>query len=141
MIWTIGKKVTATGIGVLLLSVGTAGVGLMMNTQLGAALDRASTSSNILRNHMQADMMHDALRADAFAALLSSDPANGVALDDVRAALVEHRAIFEKSVAENTALVTDPDIKAALESVDAPLAIYVEAPPPLPPPDHRRRAM
>ena len=125
--WTIGKKVTATGIGVLVLSVGTAGVGLMMNTQLGGALDRATVSSEILRNHMQADMMHDALRADVFAALLSSDPANGVALDDVRAGLAEHRALFEKSVADNTALATDPDIKAALESVDAPLATYVEA--------------
>lgn len=44
MIWTIGKKVTATGIGVLLLSVGTASVGLMVNTRLGEALDRAAVS-------------------------------------------------------------------------------------------------
>lgn len=63
MIWTIGKKVTATGIIVLLLSVGTAGVGLVMNAKLAGALDRASVSSSVLRNHMQADMMHDALRS------------------------------------------------------------------------------
>ena len=127
MIWTIGKKVTATGIGVLLLSVGTASVGLMVNTRLGEALDRAAVSGDVLRNHMQADMMHDALRADVFAALLSADPKNGVALDDVRAALSEHRATFEKAIAENTALATDPAIKAALESVDAPLKTYVDA--------------
>ena len=127
MIWTIGKKVTATGIGVLLLSVGTAGVGLMMNTQLGGALDRASVSSDILRNHMQADMMHDALRADVFAALLSSDPGNGVTLADVRANLKEHKAVFEKSVADNAALATDPAIKSALDAVDAPLKAYVAA--------------
>lgn len=108
MIWTIGKKVTATGIGVLLLSVGTASVGLMVNTRLGEALDRAAVSGEVLRNHMQADMMHDALRADVFAALLSADPKNGVALNDVRAALSEHRATFEKAITDNTALATDP---------------------------------
>jgi methyl-accepting chemotaxis protein len=127
MIWTIGNKVTATGIGVLLLSVGTASVGLMMNTSLGGALDRANVSSDVLRNHMQADMMHDALRADVFAALLSSDPNNGVALSNVRTDLAGHRAIFEKSIANNTALATDSEVKAALQAVDAPLKTYVEA--------------
>ena len=43
MNWTIGKKVTATGIAVLVLSVGTAGLGLKMNADLGDALDRATS--------------------------------------------------------------------------------------------------
>ncbi|MFN4069167.1 MAG: methyl-accepting chemotaxis protein, partial [Brevundimonas aurantiaca] len=63
MNWTIGKKVTAAGGAVLLLSVGMAGLGLKMNADLGDALDRATVSASILRNHMQADMMHDALRS------------------------------------------------------------------------------
>ncbi|MDK2749023.1 MAG: methyl-accepting chemotaxis protein, partial [Brevundimonas sp.] len=127
MIWTIGKKVTATGIIVLLLSVGTAGVGLVMNAKLAGALDRASVSSSVLRNHMQADMMHDALRSDVFGAMLAKDPANGVDIDAVTADLAEHREIFETAIAENNALATDPEIQAALKAVEAPLQAYIAA--------------
>ncbi|WP_299172801.1 methyl-accepting chemotaxis protein [uncultured Brevundimonas sp.] len=127
MNWTIGKKVTATGIVVVLLSVGTAGVGLMMNARLGAALERSTMSANILRNHMQADMMHDALRSDVFGALLAADPSNGIEIDAVEADLAEHRAIFEESIAENGALATDPEIQAALATVEAPLKTYIAA--------------
>ncbi|GAA0766867.1 HAMP domain-containing methyl-accepting chemotaxis protein [Actinomadura yumaensis] len=127
MNWTIGKKVTATGIAVLVLSVGTAGLGLKMNADLGDALDRATVSASILRNHMQADMMHDALRSDVFGALLSSDPANGVDPAEMKAGLKEHRETFEAAVAENTQLATDPELKAALQEVEAPLRTYVQA--------------
>ncbi|MFN6981523.1 MAG: methyl-accepting chemotaxis protein [Brevundimonas sp.] len=127
MIWTIGKKVTATGIIVLLLSVGTAGVGLMMNAKLAGALDRASVSSGVLRNHMQADMMHDALRSDVFGAMLAEDPANGVSIDTVKADLVEHHKIFEQAIAENNALATDPEVQAALKAVETPLQAYIAA--------------
>ena len=127
MNWTIGKKVTAAGGAILLLSVGTAGLGLKMNADLGDALDRATVSASILRNHMQADMMHDALRSDVFGALLSSDPANGVDPAEMKAGLKEHRETFEAAVAENTRLATDPELKAALLEVEAPLRTYVQA--------------
>ncbi|HAF79680.1 MAG TPA: methyl-accepting chemotaxis protein, partial [Brevundimonas sp.] len=127
MNWTIGKKVTAAWGAVLLLSVGTAGLGLKMNADLGDALDRATVSASILRNHMQADMMHDALRSDVFGALLSSDPANGVDPAEMKAGMKEHRETFEAAVAENTRLATDPELKAALLEVEAPLRTYVQA--------------
>jgi methyl-accepting chemotaxis protein len=41
---------------------------------LDDALSRSATSAKILRQHMQADMMHDALRADVMGAIMSSDP-------------------------------------------------------------------
>ncbi|OGN51906.1 MAG: chemotaxis protein [Caulobacterales bacterium RIFOXYB1_FULL_67_16] len=124
---TIGKKVAATGVAVLVLSVGTAGVGLLTNETQGQALSRASVSSSILRNHMQADMMHDALRSDVFGALLSRDPANDVSLEAVKADLAEHRQSFETSIADNKALAVDPEMKAALEAVEGPLQTYIAA--------------
>ncbi|WAC59453.1 HAMP domain-containing methyl-accepting chemotaxis protein [Brevundimonas sp. SL130] len=124
---TISNKVAATGIAVLLLSVGTAGVGLVMNQQLGDALHHASISSAILRNHMQADMMHDALRSDVFGAMLAPNPANGVSIEAVKADLAEHRDSFEQSLTENRALATDPEMQAALGAVEAPLNTYIAA--------------
>ena len=50
MNWTIGKKVTAAGGAILLLSVGTAGLGLKMNADLGDALDRATVSASSSRS-------------------------------------------------------------------------------------------
>lgn len=58
--------------------------------------------------------------------MLSSDPARGVRLVDVKAGLAEPSAL-PKSVTDNTTLVKEPEIKAALKSVDAPSANYVEA--------------
>ncbi|TGU03581.1 methyl-accepting chemotaxis protein, partial [bacterium M00.F.Ca.ET.156.01.1.1] len=81
----------------------------------------------ILRNHMQADMMHDALRADVFASLLASNPAAGVAFDSVKADLSEHVASFLKMIAANKALATDAATQTVLAGVEKPLLAYIDS--------------
>ncbi|MGO8411490.1 methyl-accepting chemotaxis protein, partial [Rhizobium ruizarguesonis] len=55
-------------------------------------------SAQILRNHMQADMMHDAMRADVLASMLASNPAEGIDPAAVKADLVEHDASFREMI-------------------------------------------
>ncbi|MGC3130657.1 methyl-accepting chemotaxis protein, partial [Pseudomonas aeruginosa] len=40
------------------------------NTRTGSAMQENEISTIALRNHMEADMMHDALRADVLSAML-----------------------------------------------------------------------
>jgi len=61
---TTSGKVTAAGALALLLCTATAGAGIGVAVTLGGALDRAIASAGVLRSHMHADMMHDALRGD-----------------------------------------------------------------------------
>ncbi|MFO1185074.1 MAG: methyl-accepting chemotaxis protein [Bauldia sp.] len=77
-----------------------------------------------LRNHTNADMMHDALRADVYAALLfggESADRKAEILGDVG----EHASEFRKYVAETKALTLPQDVRVPLEALEQPLADYI----------------
>ena len=116
------------GLGALL-----AGAALMATTaivtesKLGDAVARSARSAELLRQHMQADMMHDALRADAVSALASRDPSSGVKLEDTRKDIDEHLAAFAEAIAKARGLADDAETRAVLSELDAPLSAYGQA--------------
>lgn len=123
---SIQQKVTYASLAIFALAGGIAGVGIWSAEELarnGADVGRAS---DILRNHMQADMMHDALRADVLAAIMSSNPSAGVSKDAVKADLAEHRASFIEMVESNRKLADDPATQKVLAELDVPLATYID---------------
>ncbi len=124
---SINGKVMVAGVAVLALAGVTAGSGIWAAFHLSGNLTDATRSASVLRNHLHADMMHDALRADVLSALRAADPATGVSFADVKADLEEHTELFREDLETNKALATDPAAKAALEAVEAPLADYIAA--------------
>ncbi|ALL14924.1 methyl-accepting chemotaxis protein [Caulobacter henricii] len=122
---SLGQKIIGACGGAALLCAATAGTGLWVAFSLDKALERASTSAQILRQHMHADMMHDALRGDVGGAIMSSDPALGFDIKTVRADLAEHVAAFEEDIKTAEKLAHDPAIKSALKDVEAPLGAYI----------------
>src|SRR5262245_17396098 len=75
------------------LALGTAGTNLAKVTRTGRAL----------RNHLEGDMMHDALRADVLAALLAETPADWEA---VHTDLVVHARHFRDMIKDKNYLAT-----------------------------------
>ncbi len=71
-----------------LLALG--GVGYSAQQGLLRSVAAQLTSSDALRNHMQADMMHDALRGDVTAALLAAARQDADGVKAARASLGEH---------------------------------------------------
>jgi methyl-accepting chemotaxis protein len=124
---TIKSKVAAASVALLVICLASAGMGLWIASDLNEALQRSETSATILRNHMEADMMHDALRADVFAAILTNDPVVGSKRSEVEADLAEHIKTFGTVLGENEKLATDPAIKAALNGVRGKLDAYIQA--------------
>jgi methyl-accepting chemotaxis protein len=124
---SLGQKIIGASAGAALLCAATAGTGLWVAFSLGSALDRAETSSRILRLHMHADMMHDALRGDVGGAIMSADPTLGVDIKAVRADLTEHVTAFKDDIKTNNELAKDPAVKAALAELEAPLATYISS--------------
>jgi methyl-accepting chemotaxis protein len=122
---SLGQKVMGAAAGAALLCAATAGTGLWVAMSLDNALSRAELSARILRLHMHADMMHDALRADVMGAIMSTDPALGVDLKAVRADLAEHTKAFKDDIAASGQLAQDPAVKAALQEVEGPLGAYI----------------
>ncbi|MFN5554013.1 MAG: methyl-accepting chemotaxis protein, partial [Hyphomonadaceae bacterium] len=125
---TIGAKVTLAGALFLALSAASSAAGLWVSTRYYDGVSSAVSSKQVLRNHMQADMMHDALRADTLAALLASDPASAIySPAEVKLNTEEHIATLEKAIADSKEATTDPRVKQALDDLAQPLADYVQA--------------
>ncbi|EJC73902.1 methyl-accepting chemotaxis protein [Rhizobium leguminosarum bv. trifolii WSM2012] len=124
---SIQNKIIIASIAIFALAGGATEVGIWSASTLSANSADVAQSAQILRNHMQADMMHDALRADVLAAMLASNPAAGIDAGAVKADLAEHKASFREMVDANRALATDEKTKTILAGIEPPLIAYVES--------------
>ncbi len=122
---SIQHKIIIASIAIFALAGGATGVGIWSASTLSENNADVARSAQILRNHMQADMMHDAMRADVLASMLASNPAAGIASDAVKADLAEHDASFREMIDANKALATDDKTKTILASVERPLLAYI----------------
>jgi methyl-accepting chemotaxis protein len=101
-------------------------LGITSYRSLGSAGDGMSQllgSSDILRNHLEADMMHDALRADVLAALLATSDAEA---RDVESSSIEHIGHFRQMIQENQLHASTDDVRTALDGVGGPLELYIQ---------------
>ncbi|WP_275786561.1 methyl-accepting chemotaxis protein [Pararhizobium gei] len=124
---SIQQKAIIASLAIFGLASGATGVGIWSAATLAANNADVARSGEVLRNHMQADMMHDALRADVLASLLAANPAAGITLDTVKADLAEHENSFRTMIADNKKLATDKSTLDILAKVEAPLLTYIES--------------
>ncbi|NYT34514.1 methyl-accepting chemotaxis protein [Rhizobium sp. WYCCWR 11128] len=122
---SIQHKIIIASIAIFALAGGATGVGIWSASILSENNAEVARSSQILRNHMQADMMHDALRSDALASLLASNPAAAIDAAAVKADLAEHEASFREMLDANKALAADDKTKTILAGVERPLLAYI----------------
>jgi methyl-accepting chemotaxis protein len=122
---SIQHKIIIASIAIFALAGGATGVGIWSASTLSENNAEVARAAQILRNHMQADMMHDAMRADVLASMLASNPAAGIDAAAVKADLVEHDASFREMIAANKALAVDDKTKTILASVERPLLAYI----------------
>ncbi|KAB7771921.1 methyl-accepting chemotaxis protein [Xanthomonas maliensis] len=108
-----------------LLALG--GVGYNGQRGLLDAIAVQVVSSDALRNHMQADMMHDALRGDVTAALLAASRQDNDGIAAAAASLKEHADTFREAVAANRKLPLAPELRQELEAVAPALQAYIAA--------------
>ena len=122
---TIKQKLTGFAIIVLLLLLGVGTSGYWGVRQLHQAMQIAVRDAAALRNHMESDMMHHALRADVYMALHAGPKATAAEKQVIRAAMAEHIKIFKDDLRKNDALPLDAATKTALAQVRGPLDIYI----------------
>ena len=90
-------------------------------------VDQLLTSSKAVTNHLEADMMHDALRSDVLAAILAGIDKNAEAAKEVQTDLNAHVSIFRASIEANSRLDLDAQIQKKLSEILPPLGAYVSA--------------
>jgi len=127
MKFSVGHKVfalAATAGLLLVLLVASVRRGFASVTAHGTEVVTITTA---LHNHGEADMMHDALRADVLAALLGAKRADATALAEANTDLADHEKKFRDSMAANSALTLSATITAEFTGVAQPLDTYIKA--------------
>ncbi len=102
-------------------------VGYQSETKLGDALMSVNIKLGALRNHMESDMMHDALRADVLSALRAGHNHDEETHKQVLADIEQHIASFREHVDKNAALPLPSEIKKAIEELRPSLGSYADA--------------
>lgn len=72
-------------------------------------------------------MMHDALRSDVLASILSADASMGLDLKEVKADLTEHETTFREMIDANKSLSAGTNVKPVIDGVEKPLLAYIDA--------------
>lgn len=120
--WTIQRRVqaiTACSLLISLFGLGVAGVALR---SLTAKLAQVVTTTDALRFHLHADMMHDALRGDVLSAMLAqSDAQRAESAEDI----AQHSRLFQEDLRQIKNLSLPDDLKAALAEVEVELNQYL----------------
>jgi methyl-accepting chemotaxis protein len=89
--------------------------------------EQINTIAGAIRNHMEADMMHDALRADVLVALREGRAGNKDAKAQVEQDTADHIKNFEEHVEANKTIDLPPEARAALSAIEEPLKAYIDA--------------
>jgi methyl-accepting chemotaxis protein len=121
MNWTIRRRLVLLGgiCGALTATVAT--TGFVAVTQINAQVENADLATQSVRNHMVADMMHDALRADVMAALAARTP------DELQAArndVAEHARSLRSNIDENRKLPLGSEIAQQMAQTIPALETY-----------------
>src|SRR5919106_5180406 len=93
----------------------------------GSELDGVVVTSLALRNHLESDMMHDALRGDVLTALRAARDANKEDMAQAKADLAEHSQNFRERIAGNKGLPLSDEVRAAISEVEPKLDTYISS--------------
>ncbi|NVZ62421.1 methyl-accepting chemotaxis protein [Pseudomonas gingeri NCPPB 3146 = LMG 5327] len=97
------------------------------NVRMASATDDSQVSMTALRNHLEGDMMHDALRADVLSAMLVGLEKSTSSKAEVRSSIAEHATHFREVLDENLKLPVNDSLKAALNKIKPSLETYINA--------------
>jgi methyl-accepting chemotaxis protein len=120
---TVGKKLVGLGLLGAGLVLGVAYSGYWGLMKSSAALDVIVSHMSSIRQHIEADMMHDALKADVFVALAAAEHNNLGEKKKVLEDLSEHATMFRDRLARIGG--GDPEVQHALASVRPGLNRYI----------------
>jgi methyl-accepting chemotaxis protein len=124
---SIRQRFLIIGLVLASMSIAINGFALWLQEQTASRLDDQFLALQAVRNHMQGDMMHDAIRADVLKAMLVSLDAKAGNKQDVINDVGDHAGEFQKALTANRALPLPAEVAGAIGDVATPLQDYIAA--------------
>ena len=124
---TVKQKLTGMAALAVLLLLIVGSFGFSGISQLSQSTGQLQLQTRILGNHLTADMMHDALSSDVFAAVVASSIGDLPAIVTARADQQEHADTFRAMLDANQQLITDTATENALQNVLPVLNDYISS--------------
>lgn len=118
------KMYMLCGLGVIsAISVG--GIGYYGQIEESAAFRDNVTLSHAQRNHLEGDMMHDALRADMLAAMLAGSQGQVELRESIETDFNEHATLFRQTIESNRALPLSTQMRTKVDEIAPALETYI----------------
>ncbi|WP_376958458.1 methyl-accepting chemotaxis protein [Azospirillum sp. A26] len=124
---TLSRKLSLLPLSFALALLVVGGVAVSALSMVDGANRQVLITGEALSNHQAGDMMHDALRADVLAALLTGPDGAEAERDEVRKDLKEHADTFRDALSANRHLVLSPAIGRGLDDLLPEMEEYIRA--------------
>ncbi|GAB2175822.1 methyl-accepting chemotaxis protein [Dongia sp. agr-C8] len=124
---TIGKRFLIAGVIAIIALAAVSILGVWGTREAVQGSEQINIVSTAVRNHMEADMMHDALRADVLYALREGKTGNKDAQPGIAADTADHIRNFEEHVEANKELDLPLEARKSLDDLGPVLPPYIEA--------------
>ena len=125
MNFSIKMKLLASGLASLIIAIVIGATGFLGVSRVDTTMDEIVVNSEGMKNHLTADMMHDSLRSDVYAALVAAQSGNLALRSSIIEDLNEHIRIFEDGLSSNESLDLNDSIQHELEKAHQPLKVYI----------------
>jgi len=123
--FSIRMKLLMSGLGSLLIAIVIGVTGYVGISQVDNAMDTIVEHSKGVVHHQTADMMHDSLRSDVYAALVASLSGDLSQKEEVLKDFDEHANTFKEALEKNKKLALRGELMSALGKADNPLRNYI----------------
>ncbi|MGJ9419829.1 methyl-accepting chemotaxis protein [Massilia sp. CMS3.1] len=124
---TIQARLLLSNIGTLVFVAIVGLIGYIAVESLDEAMDNITTNGAAIKDQLQADMAHDALRADVLSALMAAAQGNAGEVQNVGREVTQRVAVFNKLLADMEGGTTDPNLKAAMARVRPDANAYLKS--------------
>lgn len=124
---TLSRKLSLLPLSFAFALLVVGGVAVSALSVVDGANRQVLITGEALSNHQAGDMMHDALRADVLAALLTGPDGAEAERDEVRKDLKEHADTFREALSANRHLALSPAIGRGLDELLPEMEEYIRA--------------
>ena len=122
---SIRKRLMLSNVATLVFVALCGLIGIGAVRSLDTAMDAVRDNGSAIKDQLQADMAHDAIRGDVLGALLAATNADSAAAQEAAKDLAEHTTVLRERLASMAAITTDAELKRDMAKVGPDAEAYL----------------